>query len=370
VYIGCARNAQDIESALLLAARCFQVEKKTVAIRSLYEKIFERNVIILINESGDLCGTCFLVDRIFYRGKNRLKGTFLTYICIAEQSRGKGLSTILMNGAIEECERRDSVFAIVIARRAVDHFYNRFHFWGLSQYSEIKIKFADIDSCIRHYTIAPATPADLDEVNHLYEASYANLYGACVRTIQYWNHLLWKAKQHSYQFVVYKIQDKIQGYAIFSGAHLYEFATTKTISSLEILYDFSQLYAFKELILSCPKEHPLVTKLQGVDFTIIQRQCSYGGHMVRVINKNKLIKCLAQEIQDKLNHFGIDKYKEQCGENIVELQKEQINIRIADPPYHYEDTCFLMGADFLSHGLNQNSIYQPHAFNIPLMDQM
>ena len=92
--------------------------------------------------------------------------------------------------------------------------------------------------------------------------------------------------------------------------------------------------------------------------------------MVRVINGNILSRCLSEEMKHKLDSFGIGHYREQCGENIIEMRKGQLNIEVTDSPYHYENTCFLMGADYLSNVLSQCIVYKAHAFNVLLMDQV
>jgi predicted acetyltransferase len=373
VYVGCARGLQDIENALLLATRCFRGEKQesTTDIKRLlmspHTILSERDIVVLINEQQEICGACFLIDRTFYRGKNRLQATFLTSICIAEHLRGKGLSTLLMNAAIEECGRRHSVFAIVIARRTVDYFYNKFFFWGVSQYASIHLKLKDTSA--NHYKSVVATESDLFEINQLFEATYAKLYGACIRTAPYWKHVLWKAEQQKHQFIVYKKPNKIQGYVICSGHHIHEFATAENTLNLELLNQFAQDHAFKELTLSCPKEHSLVGELHTLDFTMTQRQCNYGGHMVRILDQDRLIKCLTDDVEDRIRPLGIEHYSEQYGENFIEVRKGQVRLKITGSPYHYENTCFLMGIDYLSTILSKPIVYRPQAFNIPLMDQ-
>ena len=92
--------------------------------------------------------------------------------------------------------------------------------------------------------------------------------------------------------------------------------------------------------------------------------------MLRVINGNILSRCLSEEMQHKFDSLGIGHDREQCGGNIIEMRKGQINIEVTDSPYHYQNICFLMGADYLSNVLSQCIVYRPHAFNVLLMDQV
>lgn len=374
MYIGCARNLQEIENALLLATLCFRSETTDEAINvkrllmSPGNSFAKQDVIVLIKPSGEICGTCFLIDRLFYRGKNQVQGTFLSSICIAEGSRGEGLSRLLMNAAIEECERRSSAFAILIARRAVDHFYNKFFFWGLSQYSSINIKLSDTGPLIENYSTAAVTEDDLEIINKLYEGSYRNLYGACVRSKQYWKYLIWKINEQSQQFSVFKRDGEIKGYAIFSGCNLHEFGTADDVSSLELLNEFGKKNSLKEVNLSGSQDHPVVRELQGLDFTITQRQCNYGGHMVRIICKDRLINSLREELQEELDCLGVKQWSEQYGEVRIEVNRGKIDLALTGPVNCYKSTCVLMGADYLS-ASNRFIVYKPRSFNVPLMDQ-
>lgn len=377
MYIGCARNSRDIERALALAAKTFRSgEDPDTAISikrflvSLGGAIPEQDVVILVNEADEMLGTCFLIDRLFFRGGNRLKGTFLSSICIAESSRGKGFSALLVNCAIAECERRDSAFAILIARRAVDYYYNKFNFWGLSQYSKINFKVPDSCALVNNCSFSPATEADLIEVSAMYESTYSGLYGACKRSLEYWKYVLWKTKRLERYFYIYKTQGRVGGYVIFSGSEIDEFASTEDVSCLELLKDLAQKSSLKDLTLNCSREHPIVHELHGLDFSVTQRQCNYGGHMVRIINGDALLRHLAEEVQDDYRSFGIENYTEMHGNTLIELRNGNVAITITDSPYTYKNTCLLMGAAYLSEVSSKQSIYKYRSFNVPFFDQV
>jgi predicted acetyltransferase len=375
MYVGYARNLQEIDAALLLATQSFHEENIETAratkkvLVSPYNSLTLRDVIVLVKASNEVCGACFLIDRIFYRGKRKLKGTFLSSICIAESSRGEGLSKPLMNASIHACEARGSVFAIVIARKKVDHFYKQFFFWGLSQYNTITIKLPEDVSASDHYQ--QALGDDLSAVNDIYEARYAHLYGACARSTQYWEHILWKAEQQKFQFVVHKTQGKINGYVIYSGNHLYEFATAPHVSSVDLLKVLGKKNNLNEMMLFASKAHPIVNEIVEFDFSISQRQCNFGGHMVRVIQKDVLVACIIDELKEQCAHVDKTQHIEKHGDALIDIQQDKINVTLNGSPYSYQNTSFLMGSETLSTvTTHRPSIYKPNAFNILLMDQV
>lgn len=376
MYIGCARNLNEAASAIQLASKIF---RPTIDIKNAIDitshlmfptgTISEKNVLVMVNESQDVIGTCFLVDRLFYRGRMKLKGTYFTSICIAESSRGKGFAALLMNCAINEVTRRGSVFAILIARRAVDHFYNKFHFWGLSQYSKIQLKLTGTSLSDKGSSFLPVSEGDLAEVNTLYESTYSGLYGSCERSPEYWKQVMWRSDNQRCNFFTYRTQGRISGYVIFSGSELYEFATARNSSYVEFIHVLGESYSIKEMTLHCSIEHPISCELQGMDFSLTQRQCNYGGHMVRVINEAVLLKELEKDIQDSIGSIGIEGHKEVLGDALINFTNGKVEITLKNTPYSYKNTCLLMGADFLSMGLGRDSAYKPRSFNVSLFDQ-
>lgn len=377
IYIGCARNSQEVDGALTLATRTFGSNETTEMsvnakrrLMSPHGILSEQDVVVLVNRTGEICGTCFLVDRLFYRGKNNVQGTFLSSICIAESSRGKGLSKLLMNATIAECERRGTAFAILIARRAVDHFYNKFSFWGLSQYSKINFKLEDSCALLNNCSFSPATEADLIEVNGMYESTYSGLYGACKRSLEYWKYVLWRTTSQERNFYIYKTQGMVRGYVIFSGSELDELASAQRVSCLGLIKDLARNSSLKEVTLNCSSEHPIVSELHCLDFSVTQRQCNYGGHMVRVINRDVLLRYLAEEIQADCCSFGIENYTEMHGDALIELRNGKVAITLTDSPYSHKNTCLLMGAAYLSEVSSRRSIYKHRYFNVPFFDQV
>jgi len=378
MYIGCARDASDIEKALLLATKIFnspkdsseELFKNKKILVSPYDTLYLKDVVILANDQNEICGSCILIDREFYKNNIRLKGTFLSSICISESHQGQGFSRILMDEAIKKCEERGSSFAVLIARKNVDYFYNKFSFWGLSEYSTVNFKIPDKPTSYSDYFISPATNKDLATVNELYDSTYAKLFGSCVRSIKYWKYVLWKAENQNFNFLLFKSEGVAIGYVIYKNNDIYEIATTNNTSTLELLYTMRERYSINNVILHCSDQHPLIFELGELDFSCTRRQCYFGGHMVRILDADCLLNCLEGEVHHTALTLGISNHTEVNGDSEIKIRDKKLDVKILGSPYYYKNTCFLMMANSLSIYSDKNILYKPSSFNIPYFDQI
>ena len=76
-------------------------------------------------------GVVRIVPQIFLFSGERYKSAVISAVSIHPDYRGMGLSKILIDYAINEITDRKFDFSHLIARRAVDHYYNKFDFFVL-----------------------------------------------------------------------------------------------------------------------------------------------------------------------------------------------------------------------------------------------
>ena len=295
----------------------------------------------------------------------------MSSICIEEIYRGKGLSKLLINCAIAEVEKRGSDFAILIARRAADFFYNQFDFWGVAEYNKIQFELSMDESICNTSLFFDAKKEDLVKMNEIYISTYSSLLGSCKRTDNYWSYILKKASLQNCNVIVSKLNKKLNGYIIHSGSEVYEFGSDSTSSSFDMLNTFGRQSSFNKLTLHCSPKHPVVNELQSLDFSVTKRQCSYGGHMVRIINHQSMLKILENECRSKFEYLGLSEYKEEiAGAYLLKLSNKDISLKLLDSPHTFKSTCFLMGAEHLSALPKGFSIFKPQPFNVSLFDQI
>lgn len=376
MYVGTARSQQELNGALTLAVATFRPQEPSESALELKRNLMSHHgtcamhdVVVIAQQPGEVVGACFLIDRYLMRGANKVMGTFLTSICIADTERGNGLSRILMNEAIAVCERRGAAFAILIARRAVDHYYNKFFFWGLSQYSKacFNIPPSPIPDA---RSISGVEEPNLNEISRIYDLIYAGQYGAFFRTKQDWNSVLWKLNTLGYCFQCFKELDKVIGYVVFQGNNVMEIAVDHDYSYLEVLNQLYNNIDNKLVTVHCSSEHPLVKELHGLDFSVVQRECDFGGHMVRIINDRPLLQCLEEDISRRAEKLSLLEYSEVFGNLQIEVKRGKANIPLLGSCYDFTNTCLLMGVGYLSSGKNNCLLYRPDTFNVLFADQI
>ena len=152
------------------------------------------------------------------------------------------------------------------------------------------------------------------------------------------------------------MKDKfLQGYIIFDKENIYEIALKNGINYLDVL---SQLALFKKIdkniSIDCSLEHPINLWTQDIDYSVLIRQCSYGGHMIRINDlknlKNKFIALIEKKAQ----------LLKEVKNDIISIRENQKN---------YENTSVLISSNTLSYSKHsQQKLLQ--SFNIPLMDQI
>lgn len=287
IYTGLARNDHEKNEALALASKVFKNEKSSsfskLDILSVNGSLKNNDIVIVKKDNKNVCGCCFLVDRFFIRNNEKIKGTFFSSICILESERGTGLSITMLKEAIKQSTLRKSIFSVLISRRAVDYFYNKLSFWGISQYSKIIISKLESRLVNKNISFKNASNKDFNLINSVYENSYLNSFGPCIRNEDNWDYILNKSIHQNLFFKIIIINEVFSGYMIFSKNVIYEISLINKTNYLDVLDFYNKTFLEGEdIIIQCSENHLLIEELSNSDFVIQKRQCNYGGHMVRV----------------------------------------------------------------------------------------
>ncbi len=296
-YAGIARSDSEREAALELAAASFSqpdapleeaIHRKSNFLHQ-HPGFGETSVIVVCNRSGLVVGSAFLINSDMPVGKRLLKSVFISSVSIAEKFRGQGVSVLLMQSAISAATERGADIAIVIARRAVDGYYTRFGFWGMSQYSKVKLELATLPSDnhpARSVLLKPVTRTDVGLCATLYAGNYSNLFGHCLRKPKMWEYILQKLPYLGLRFDLVLIDGERVGYVVHDGNG--DFHEIGVVSS-DILFSPRVFLAAcapecKSVTLHIHATHPFLSRLEGADVSLILRECPYGGHMVRILS--------------------------------------------------------------------------------------
>ncbi len=346
-----AKNEDEIRAAFKLACDVFSENANSQTYQSDKQRIWESdpygaeegNLVLAKSENSKVIGLVRIVPRMIFREGVSLRVAGFSSVCLSPEYRNRGLSRPLMEHALWHCEQRGFDLAFLIARRAVDHYYNKFGFWGISSYNRLSIKLP-ITSQQKKPVQLLEISFDSDTIATLkqaYWASYSRCFGTVDRALdEYWLYLRDYIKTiTSVSMKGIYLDHALVGYVIVDEeGTVYEIAYVDEedigIGSLsQVCRDGDE-----ELVLEIPPEHALVSCLAEEDFSIRYRQCSYGGHMIKVLDYKRMA----------------DLYAQRMGKAFVTKNAHGLS---------YEETCRLVGA--YSIAINPKGL----SFNVSLPDR-
>lgn len=296
VFRPCA-SAEEILAALSLVKSIFLDPKASAT--SLNEKDFQwldypgfnPNHVLGMYRDNKLCGCIRFQKREMLLERKMVRAVNLTSICIAEEARGEGHSVDLMEASFLHAKKvlnADCVF--LFARRAVDHFYTRFGFVGISSYDKIAFSLSGIKSPEMKWE--DTSKNDLVQVQSLHRKFYKNLEGFMEREIEFWDFSLGRSIRNSALKLKSLIMNDgtIGGYLMIADSKIQEIGICEGRVKEALSQAIQQGLLPSELILNCSPNHGNAVELfndDGLDITFSTRKCSYGGHMLKSLIENQ-----------------------------------------------------------------------------------
>lgn len=266
--------------------------------------------ILLARYGNEYAGLIRIVPRILYRGNRSYSVAGISSVCLLPSLRGKGLSVPLMDQSLTYCSERGYDFAFLFARRAADHYYTRFGFHGVAAYAKIFVKKNGAPFADTSFSLGEMDLSQISLYAAAYEKSYQNCFGRIERSDAYWHFLLGSlGSRNDCQFKTIRKEGVAIGYMVHNTKKILEIALVPDVPG-EGLVGFlldAKLFepATDTLELEILPQHSLVDRLKGMDITFQQRECNYGGHMLKIINRTKMS---GADIPEKNNYS----YEETC----------------------------------------------------------
>ena len=292
MYFCIAKNNKEWQEGAKLAVSIFNglsgsnVSERRKSALWLNDPTFQlKNLILVKNNDHKIIGMVRLVPRILYKGIKSYKVVGFSSICLDPVYRGKGISIDLINYAIKKANDYKFDFAMLFARRALDHFYNKFGFWGVSSYNKLRIKRPTKVENNEQIFLSPISTVNDKKFNSAYKLSYKNVFGRMDRNPKYWLNLINQCKNLNLKFDRIIQKNTTIGYCIYDGYSIYEISildSNKYPSIVKFLFNNSE---FETLELFISADHALVSNLCGFDIELSYRECSWGGHMIRPLRK-------------------------------------------------------------------------------------
>ena len=309
------------------------------------------NIVLALDGAGAVCGVIRIVPRILVRHQQRFKTAGISSVCLAEEHRGVGRSLDLMRYALARCAENDYDLSLLFSRRALDHYYNRFGFWGLSAYSKAVIRAVTPTSQVSVDGVEIGA-FDLDEVeryNTLYAECYGDSFGYVVRKPAHWmligQRLAW---EQEVRFATLICKGRVIGYVAVDRYNVVEMAADADILDIADIIALLRRFDLCSADAPCaiPADHRLLRDVGCQrDVTISHRSCAYGGHMVKVLNTARVQSLWLQRMAVILARVGARPGERKIGDLAVNWDGELLSsASLKGDDMDYKTTCLLLGA--------------------------
>lgn len=380
LYAGPARDEKEINLAIALAGGVFaspaddtgqNLERKHVHVLEHPGAGKDSAIVVSLGGQG-VIGAAFLIDRLLPRGPVSIRGTFLSSFCIDESLRGQGYSRVLMEAALQACGKRGAAIALVIARRAVDRFYNKFGFWGLSQYSKLTVEsaaFADVR--LAGLRLRRVSLDDIGACSALYDLAYQESFGHCLRDWQTWKYVIQESEYLRVNVSVIEKGRVIIAYAIHDASgNIHEIGSENTSDARTALAMLARSAAAKLLTVHIPPIHPAVRALEGFDVTLATRECPFGGHMVKVIDPAQLVDAAVCRVERFARSRNLSSGTENADGVCLTWDGERAGVHLQCSIESFASVARLLGVARISSAGRHLTFDPSVSFNIPLVDQI
>ncbi|MDC1402470.1 GNAT family N-acetyltransferase [Flavobacteriaceae bacterium] len=337
-YSGIAKSNDDISSAVSLIRQVFYKNNDIQKFIFPSESLQCQNVVVIkLNER--VVAACLIHDRTLYFKGIKISSSFLCNICVDDDFRGQGISKILMDCAIELCKEAGKKVCFVIARKLVDYYYTKFSFFGFSHYPKIVVKNDKIQ-VNNNSVFLKLNVNSIDEIKLIYDNVYIGLSGSFFRDDKNWEFIIKKAKNTGINLSIIKDSNGLTiGYVCYKDNDIFEIALIDNKQYYVVIKNFMTENELSYVNFHLGINHPIAREITLFDHTISQRNCWFGGHMMRINDKHFFLNMIADSEAEKFQN-KIDKLQNRDAFKL-----------------------------FLSQDVEENNL-PSDVFNIPLMDQI
>lgn len=284
-----AENINEYKAAFNLASSIFAKTRHEELWKQLSwgrpEDASVSNLIIALR-AREVVGVVRICPTDMYWRTNHYKAAALTSICVSPEYQGNGIGRMLMEEAAKHCDENEFDFSYLVARRAVDHFYPRFGFFGASSYQMLKVRGEP-----RSHRSKVELRSFQKENSRLYSEWYRECYyysfGRTRRDKEYWLKLDNRLEFLELSFREIFVDSQLVGYIVLDEEKVIELCFDRNVceSVINNLVSFLLKARKHKLSLMLPHDHAIVDKLTDYDVIFQSRRCLYGGHMMRWSSK-------------------------------------------------------------------------------------
>ena len=267
------------------SSEIYKEKKKLIKLKKKNWDFFKTNQFALvIKKNKEIIGMIRVIKKKMFLGQKVIKVACLTNIGIRKIHQKKGYGRILISRSMELLKKEFDA-ALLIARKKLDFFYDKFGFVGNSEFAEMKIKFSKKNKGKINFKNSNYNSISMK----LYNNTFSKKNGFLTREKNDWDYLKFKIKKNGYNFLsFFNNLNKEIGYIVYKKGVILEYAFDSKH------YNFFYIAIEKLFKGSITIKNPtknLINHFQKYnEIRLIKRICLYGGHMICIFNNKRLKK--------------------------------------------------------------------------------
>jgi len=191
-----------------------------------------------------------------------------------------------MSKTMELSSKRGFKYALLFARRAVDHLYVKHGFYGVAAYNEIEVRIESAGKTNLPIEFRPLDEAYAKFYQKVYDDCYDSCNGFMHRDLYYWKYVLEKLKSSiEVEARAIFFNEKPAGYVIYTNNKILEIAFEEFVPFTELVralhHQLISRGKNKTLVFEASFNHALHRHIIMMDYKITFRECHFGGHMMK-----------------------------------------------------------------------------------------
>jgi predicted acetyltransferase len=382
-----AETMEEYREAIALAVKVFEPNAEIENFASFKQVLWcgdpefsLGNLILAVDASGVTCGVIRVVPRILMRGDQCFNMAGISSVCLATKYRGQGYSVPFMRYALNLCADRGYDLSLLFARRALDGYYNRFGYWGISSYNKVSFVVPKEKGCGRgaDVELGEFSFEEIEMYNHYYDACYSNSFGYIRRSLKHWD-LIGKrlTALGGISFKTLIKQGKVEGFIVLDQSNVVEIATNidslGIVDIIELLRRSSIYGENSNITFEVSPDHALLQQASsGLDRAISFRSCSYGGHMVKILNVEHACSLWQIRLKNLYSEIGVEHFDREVGRFRVCWNGRSVDVKgLGNYDLDYETTCLLLGCVRSDAVISSNiGMIDRVPFNVSFLDHL
>lgn len=266
------------ESAFKIASSIFSAEDMGQK-RMLWDTLpyQSHREVIAIFVDGMMIGLMRAIPTTIFLGEQYYKSAALSSICVLPQRQKQGHSSILMKESLKLLKNEGYQTAHLVARRAVDYYYQKFGFFGISSYERLTLEsLSYFDDQVE---LNDTTSQEIEFLNSCYNECYDKCSGKTQRSLEYWKFAINRARAQGCQVKTFFKKNEALGYIVFNDNHVHEIGYKRNLSFSSIASSLP--FVKNKCSVDIPFSHHLIQKVPiSADISYSFRSCPFGGHML------------------------------------------------------------------------------------------